>query len=38
MYAGIRRIREMFNKGRKLEIPFFQRSYVWYKSVIDERA
>ena len=29
MEAGKRTIREIFNRGRNLEIPFFQRSYVW---------
>jgi uncharacterized protein with ParB-like and HNH nuclease domain len=27
--AGKRTIRDIFNRGRNLEIPFFQRSYVW---------
>jgi uncharacterized protein with ParB-like and HNH nuclease domain len=31
MEAGKRTIREIFNRGRNLEIPFFQRSYVWEK-------
>ena len=29
MEAGKRTIREVFNRGRNLEIPFFQRQYVW---------
>lgn len=29
MEAGKRSIREIFNRGRNLEIPFFQRAYVW---------
>lgn len=29
MQAGKRTIRDVFNRGRNLEIPFFQRSYVW---------
>jgi uncharacterized protein with ParB-like and HNH nuclease domain len=29
MEAGKRTIRDIFNRGRNLEIPFFQRSYVW---------
>src|SRR3989344_2279405 len=29
MEAGKRTIELIFNKGRSLEIPFFQRSYVW---------
>ena len=29
MEAGKRTIREIFNRGRNLEIPFFQRNYVW---------
>ena len=29
MEAGKRSTREIFNRGRNLEIPFFQRSYVW---------
>lgn len=29
MEAGKRTIREVFNRGRNLEIPFFQRNYVW---------
>ena len=29
MEAGKRTIELIFNKGRTLEIPFFQRSYVW---------
>lgn len=29
MEAGKRSVREIFNRGRNLEIPFFQRSYVW---------
>lgn len=29
MEAGKRSITEIFNKARTLEIPFFQRSYVW---------
>lgn len=29
MEAGKRKIEDIFNKGRTLEIPFFQRSYVW---------
>lgn len=29
MEAGKRTIREIFNRGRNLEIPFFQRAYVW---------
>ena len=29
MEAGKRTIREIFNRGRNLEIPFFQRQYVW---------
>ncbi len=29
MEAGKRTIEQLFNKGRVLEIPFFQRSYVW---------
>lgn len=29
MEAGKRTIEVVFNKGRVLEIPFFQRSYVW---------
>ncbi len=31
MEAGRRTIGSIFNKGRILEIPFFQRSYVWEK-------
>ncbi|GAI09480.1 unnamed protein product [marine sediment metagenome] len=31
MEAGKRTIESIFNKGRTLEIPFFQRSYVWEK-------
>lgn len=31
MEAGKRTISEIFNGGRILEIPFFQRSYVWEK-------
>ena len=31
MEAGKRTISEIFNGGRILEIPFFQRSYVWDK-------
>jgi hypothetical protein len=27
--AGKRTVRDIFNRGRNLEIPFFQRSYVW---------
>lgn len=29
MEAGKRTIRDIFNRGRNLEIPFFQRAYVW---------
>jgi len=29
MEAGKRTIAEIFNRGRSLEIPFFQRGYVW---------
>lgn len=29
MEAGKRSVRDIFNRGRNLEIPFFQRSYVW---------
>lgn len=29
MEAGKRTIREIFNRGQNLEIPFFQRAYVW---------
>jgi len=29
MEAGKRTVRDIFNRGRNLEIPFFQRSYVW---------
>lgn len=29
MEAGKRTITDIFNKGRSLEIPFFQRHYVW---------
>ena len=29
MEAGKRSITDIFNQGRTLEIPFFQRSYVW---------
>lgn len=29
MEAGKRNIADIFNQGRTLEIPFFQRSYVW---------
>lgn len=29
MEAGKRNITDIFNQGRTLEIPFFQRSYVW---------
>lgn len=29
MEAGKRDISEIFNRGRNLQIPFFQRSYVW---------
>jgi len=29
MEAGKRTIEQIFNKGRTLQIPFFQRSYVW---------
>lgn len=29
MEAGKRNISEVFNRARSLEIPFFQRSYVW---------
>lgn len=29
MEAGKRKIEDLFNKGRVLEVPFFQRSYVW---------
>ena len=29
MEAGKRSIEQLFNRGRVLEIPFFQRSYVW---------
>ena len=29
MEAGKRNIADLFNQGRTLEIPFFQRSYVW---------
>ncbi len=31
MEAGKRTVRDIFNRGRNLEIPFFQRSYVWDK-------
>lgn len=31
MEAGKRTIRDIFNRGRNLEIPFFQRAYVWDK-------
>ena len=31
MEAGKRTIRDIFNRGRNLEIPFFQRAYVWNK-------
>lgn len=31
MEAGKRTIRDIFNRGRNLEIPFFQRAYVWKK-------
>jgi uncharacterized protein with ParB-like and HNH nuclease domain len=31
MQAGKQTIEGIFNKGRSLEIPFFQRSYVWEK-------
>jgi uncharacterized protein with ParB-like and HNH nuclease domain len=27
--AGKRTVRDIFNRGRNLEIPFFQRAYVW---------
>jgi uncharacterized protein with ParB-like and HNH nuclease domain len=30
--AGKRTLRDIFNRGRNLEIPFFQRSYVWKKA------
>lgn len=29
MEAGKRTVRDIFNRGRNLEVPFFQRSYVW---------
>jgi len=29
MEAGKRTIRDIFNRGRNLQIPFFQRAYVW---------
>lgn len=29
MEAGKRTVRDIFNRGRNLEIPFFQRAYVW---------
>ncbi len=29
MEAGKRTIRDIFNRGRNLEVPFFQRAYVW---------
>lgn len=29
MEAGKRNISDIFNPGRALEIPFFQRAYVW---------
>ena len=29
MEAGKRTVSDLFNKGRSLEIPFFQRGYVW---------
>ena len=29
MEAGKRNINDIFNRARVLEIPFFQRSYVW---------
>lgn len=32
MEAGKRTINEIFNGSRLLEIPFFQRSYVWEES------
>lgn len=31
MEAGPRKISEIFNTGRELSIPFFQRGYVWEK-------
>ena len=31
MDAGKRNIADIFNKGRLLQIPFFQRGYVWEK-------
>jgi len=31
MEAGKRTVRDIFNRGRNLEIPFFQRAYVWDK-------
>ncbi len=31
MEAGKRTTRDIFNRGRNLEIPFFQRAYVWDK-------
>lgn len=42
MEAGSRTIEEVFNKGRYLKIPFFQRSYVWkednWRRFIDDMA
>lgn len=32
MDAGKRTINDIFNGNRILEIPFFQRSYVWDKT------
>ena len=38
MEAGKRPITEIFNGSHVLEIPLFQRAYVWDADAIAERA